>query len=142
MAWIYVMLAGVVEIFWVIGLRYSVSVVQWLGTVVAIILSFYFIIKATEKLPAGTVYAVFTGIGSTGIVLMDYLFFDAELSLAKLLLIGLIVTGVIGLKMTSAPRPDEVSYTKNPHTQKRSRVQMGLPIQPSRTDGTVTGKER
>ncbi|PTQ55786.1 MAG: Quaternary ammonium compound-resistance protein SugE [Candidatus Carbobacillus altaicus] len=114
MAWIYVMLAGVVEIFWVIGLRYSVSVVQWLGTVVAIILSFYFIIKATEKLPAGTVYAVFTGIGSTGIVLMDYLFFDAELSLAKLLLIGLIVTGVIGLKMTSAPRPEEVSHTKEP----------------------------
>jgi len=114
MAWIYVLLAGVVELFWVIGLRYSASPLHWLGTAVAIILSFHFIIKATEKLPAGTVYAVFTGIGSAGIVLIDYLFFDAELSLAKLLLIGLIVTGVIGLKMTSAPRPDEVSHTEEP----------------------------
>ncbi len=101
MAWIYVLLAGVVELFWVIGLRYSVSLLHWLGTAAAIILNFHLIIKATEKLPAGTVYAVFTGIGSAGIVLIDHFFFDAAFSFVKLILIGLIITGVIGLKMTS-----------------------------------------
>ncbi|OUM88652.1 MAG: multidrug resistance protein SMR [Bacillus thermozeamaize] len=113
MTWIYVLLAGVVEVVWVIGLRYSGSLLHWIGTAVAIILSFHFIIKATEKLPAGTVYAVFTGIGSAGIVLIDHLFFDTKLSVAKLLLIGLIVTGVIGLKMTSAPRPEKVPHTED-----------------------------
>jgi paired small multidrug resistance pump len=99
MPWLYVLLAGIVEVVWVIGLRYSTAWWHWLGTVVAIVFSFYFIIKATEKLPAGTVYAVFTGIGTAGIVLLDAFFFVGEISLLQLLCIGLIVLGVAGLKM-------------------------------------------
>lgn len=101
LAWLYVLFAAVVEVFWVIGLRYSDSLLDWLGTTIAIIFSFYFIIKACEKLPAGTVYAVFTGSGAAAIVLIDFLVFGADFSFAKVFFIGLIIIGVIGIKMTT-----------------------------------------
>lgn len=101
MAWLYVLAAGMVEIVWVVGLRYSTVWWHWLGTIAAIIFSFYFIIKATEKLPAGTVYVIFTGIGTAGIVLLDAFFFQGNISFLKLLCIGLIVLGVIGLKAST-----------------------------------------
>jgi len=108
MAWLYVLLAAVVEIFWVIGLRYSDTPLEWAGTVFAIIVSFYAIIKACEGLPSGTVYAVFTGSGAAAIVLVDFLFFNAEFSFMKVLFIAIIITGVIGIKMTSEePAADE-----------------------------------
>jgi len=101
MAWIYVLFAAIVEVFWVIGLRYSDSFLEWSGTIIMIIFSFYFIIKACEKLPSGTVYAVFTGSGAAAIVYIDYLFFGADFSTVKILFIGLIIIGVIGIKMTT-----------------------------------------
>lgn len=101
MAWLYVLLAAIVEIFWVIGLRYSDNALEWAGTAVAIIISFYAIIKACEKLPSGTVYAVFTGSGAATIVLIDFLFFHAEFSITKLIFIAIIIIGVIGIKMTT-----------------------------------------
>ena len=101
MAWLYVLFAAIVEVFWVIGLRYSETVWEWLGTVIMITLSFYLIIKACENLPAGTVYAVFTGSGAAAIVLIDFLIFGAELPLQKVVFIGLIIIGVIGIKITT-----------------------------------------
>lgn len=101
MAWLYVLFAAIVEVFWVIGLKYSDSLIEWIGTIVVIVLSFYFVIKACEKLPAGTVYAVFTGSGAAAIVLLDFILFDAEFSMAKFFFIGLIILGVIGIKMTT-----------------------------------------
>ena len=101
MAWFYVVLAAIVEVFWVIGLKYSDSLLEWGGTIVAIIFSFYFIIKACETLPAGTVYAVFTGSGAAAIALLDFTIFDSEFAISKVLLIGLIIFGVVGIKMTS-----------------------------------------
>ena len=101
MAWIYVLFAAIVEVFWVIGLRYSNTMLEWTGTVVMIVFSFYFIIKACETLPAGTVYAVFTGSGAAAIVLIDFQFFNAEFSIVKVFFIGLIIIGVVGIKMTT-----------------------------------------
>ncbi|GIN22757.1 MAG TPA: QacE family quaternary ammonium compound efflux SMR transporter [Bacillus bacterium] len=101
MAWTYVLFAAIVEVFWVIGLRYSETLPEWLGTTVAIILSFFFIIKACEKLPSGTVYAVFTGSGAAVIVLIDFLFFGADFSLSKVFFIALIIVGVVGIKITT-----------------------------------------
>lgn len=101
MAWLYVLFAAIIEVFWVIGLKYSDSFLTWSGTIVAIILSFYFIIKACEKLPAGTVYAVFTGSGAAAIAFIDFTFLGAHFSISKILLIGLIIVGVIGIKMTT-----------------------------------------
>lgn len=117
-AWWYVLLAGVVEIFWVIGLRYSANIWQWLGTTIAIIFSFYFIIKACERLPSGTVYAVFTGMGATGIVIIDLIFFGGEFSLPKLLLVALIITGVIGIKLTT----DEESTGENQEQRMQEEI--------------------
>ncbi|WP_284141568.1 MULTISPECIES: multidrug efflux SMR transporter [unclassified Virgibacillus] len=114
MAWSYVLFAAIVEIFWVIGLRYSNSIVEWLGTIIMIICSFYFIIKACEKLPSGTVYAVFTGAGAAGIVIVDASFFGAALSIKQLLFVGLIIVGVIGIKLTS----DNETSEKHVHTYK------------------------
>lgn len=101
MAWWYVFFAGIVEVFWVMGLRYSQNLWQWLATVIMIILSFYLIIKACEKLPSGTVYAVFTGMGASAIVIIDFTWGSAGFSLLKLFLIALIIAGVIGIKLTT-----------------------------------------
>ncbi len=107
MAWLYVLFAAIVEVFWVIGLRYSESLLEWTGTIIMIVFSFYFIIKACEKIPAGTVYAVFTGSGAAAIVLIDVLVFDAPFSFVNLFFIGLIIVGVVGIKMTSDESDEE-----------------------------------
>lgn len=108
MGWIYVLFAAIVEVFWVIGLRYSESIWEWAGTTFMIILSFYLIIKACEKLPSGTVYAVFTGSGAAAIVLIDVLFFKTPFTSIQGLCIGLIIIGVIGIKLTTDEK-EEVS---------------------------------
>ncbi|REB05637.1 QacE family quaternary ammonium compound efflux SMR transporter [Sporosarcina sp. BI001-red] len=101
MAWIYVVLAAVVEVFWVVGLRHANSLLEWAGTGIAIIFSFFFVIKACEQIPSGTVYAVFTGSGAAAIVLVDFFVFNAPLNVTSFLFIGLILFGVIGIKLTS-----------------------------------------
>ena len=108
MGWIYVLFAAIVEVFWVIGLRYSESVWEWLGTTIMIICSFYFIIKACEKLPSGTVYAVFTGSGAAAIVLIDVLFFNTPFSMMQALCFALILVGVVGIKLTTTETKEEV----------------------------------
>lgn len=112
MAWLYVALAAIVEVFWVIGLKYSNSFLDWTGTMIAIVFSFYFIIKACEQLPSGTVYAVFTGTGAVAIVIIDVLVFQAHFSSIQLLFIGFILIGVIGIKLTTA----EESMDQGGHT--------------------------
>ncbi|WP_347861990.1 multidrug efflux SMR transporter [Salimicrobium sp. PL1-032A] len=102
--WLKVVIAAFFEIGWVIGLKHADSFIEWTGTVIAIIISFYYMIMAGQKLPAGTVYAVFVGIGSAGTVLAGMIFFGESAGVAKLLLIGALLTGVIGLKMVT---PDE-----------------------------------
>lgn len=109
MAWSYVALAAVVEIFWVVGLRYSETFLHWIGTGGAIIFSFYFIIKACEKLPSGTVYAVFTGSGAAAILLVDILVFHADFTWITLSFICLIVIGVVGIKLTTDEQSDEAN---------------------------------
>ncbi|WP_432353011.1 DMT family transporter [Sporosarcina sp. A2] len=101
MAWIYVMFSAIVEVFWVVGLRHANSMLEWAGTGLAIIFSFYFIIKACEQLPSGTVYAVFTGSGAAAIVLVDFFVFHTQMSRISFLFIGLILFGVVGIKLTS-----------------------------------------
>ncbi|TXL65859.1 multidrug efflux SMR transporter [Cerasibacillus terrae] len=101
MGWMYVLFAAIIEVIWVLGLRFSVNALEWTGTIIAIILSFYFIIKACEVLPSGTVYAVFTGSGAAVIVVIDMIFFQGNFSIFQLLFISLIIFGVIGIKLTS-----------------------------------------
>src|SRR5690625_5208980 len=102
LGWMYVFLAAFVEIFWVLGLKYSTNIFMWAGTVITIIFSFYFIIKACDLLPSGTVYAVFTGSGAAAIAIIDFTLLDAQFSISKAIFIGLIIFGVVGIQMTTS----------------------------------------
>jgi paired small multidrug resistance pump len=100
-SWGMVWFGGILEVFWVSGLKYADNWWMWLGTAVVIYISFELIIRATKQLPVGTVYAVFTGIGTAGTVVTEMLVFGEPFRWAKILLILLLLTGVIGLKMVT-----------------------------------------
>lgn len=70
-SWISIVVAAVFEVTWVVGLKYASTPLEWIGTAGAIGLSFYLMIKAGEKIPVGTVYAVFVGLGTIGTVCVD-----------------------------------------------------------------------
>ena len=99
--WILVFLAGLIEVGWAMGLKYASNFWMWAGVVVLIILSFYVLIIASEKLPVTTVYAVFTGIGTAGTVIVETFIFNEPFSLSKIGFIVLLLIGVIGLKLLS-----------------------------------------
>lgn len=110
--WIYVLLSGIVEILWVTGLKHASNVWEWAGTLLAIVASFYLIVEAARRLPVGTVYAVFTGIGTAGTVLTEMLVFGEPFKPAKMLLIGVLLAGVIGLKLVTAEDGGQESEVK------------------------------
>lgn len=105
--WAKVFIAALFEVCWVVGLKHADDYVTWTGTVIAIAISFYLMIMAGRKLPVGTVYAVFVGLGTAGTVLSETLFFDEPLKIEKVLLIVVLLIGVIGLKVvTVEPSPE------------------------------------
>ncbi|PJN89494.1 MULTISPECIES: multidrug efflux SMR transporter [Bacillaceae] len=99
--WIKVFIAAFFEVFWVVGLKHADGFWTWTGTVISIIISFYLMIMAGRKLPVGTVYAVFVGMGTAGTVLSEIIFFGESFKLSKTLLILLLLGGVIGLKVVT-----------------------------------------
>lgn len=105
--WLKVIIAAVFEVVWVIGLKHASSVGEWAFTVVAIIISFYVMINAGKKLPVGTVYAVFVGLGTAGTVLSELVLFEEPFKIEKLLLISVLLIGVIGLKIVSGNESDK-----------------------------------
>ncbi|MHA7098119.1 DMT family transporter [Priestia aryabhattai] len=105
--WIKVFVASFFEVFWVIGLKHASNFWAWSGTIIAIFISFYLMIIAGRKLPVGTVYAVFVGLGTTGTVLSEIFFFGEPLKIAKILLILFLLAGVIGLKVVTKENPKE-----------------------------------
>ncbi|MGZ7440156.1 DMT family transporter [Paenibacillus sp. TH7-28] len=107
--WISVIVAAIFEVAWVIGMKHADNFWEWGGTLIAIYISFYLMIKAARSLPVGTVYAVFVGLGATGTVVAEILLFNADLSVAKIALIGLLLIGVIGLKVLSKDKKEEAS---------------------------------
>lgn len=112
MGWFYVFLAAFVEIFWVLGLKYSSNVWMWIATIITIIFSFYFIIKACEILPSGTVYAVFTGSGAAAIAIIDFTLLGESFLFEKAFFIGLIIVGVVGIQMTTSSQAKTVVARK------------------------------
>jgi paired small multidrug resistance pump len=99
--WVKVFIAAFFEVFWVIGLKHANSAWEWLGTAISIFLSFYLMIMAGRKLPVGTVYAVFVGMGTAGTVFSEVVFFGEPFKLMKALLILLLLSGVVGLKLVT-----------------------------------------
>ncbi|PGS50524.1 multidrug efflux SMR transporter [Bacillus sp. AFS041924] len=104
MSWIYLVIAGVSEIAWAFGLKYSegfTNVLPTILTIAGILFSFYLFSKAIRDIPIGTAYAVFTGIGAAGTVIIGMLFLNESASLLKIILVITLLSGIIGLKLTS-----------------------------------------
>ena len=105
--WVKLVIAAIFEVVWVVGLKYAHNFWTWTITAIAIYISFYGLIKAGEKLPVGTAYAVFVGLGTAGTVLVDIFVFKQPASPLTLLLIGTLLIGVIGLKMVTDEKEEE-----------------------------------
>lgn len=102
MAWIYLVLAGIFETAWAVGLKYTegwTKLVPSIITVVLMIISFALLSIALRSLPIGTAYAVWTGIGTIGTVIFGMIFFKEPTDILRILCILLIVAGIIGLKL-------------------------------------------
>ncbi|RUT33334.1 multidrug efflux SMR transporter [Paenibacillus zeisoli] len=107
--WLYVLLGGIIEVVWVSGLKHADTWWYWLITAAAIALSFWLIIEASRRLPVGTVYAVFTGIGTAGTVITEMVVFGEPFRWSKTMLIALLLAGVIGLKLMSDSTQEEAT---------------------------------
>ncbi|OLC43457.1 MAG: QacE family quaternary ammonium compound efflux SMR transporter [Nitrospirae bacterium 13_1_20CM_2_62_14] len=104
MAWIYLVIAGLFEIAWAIGLKYTEGFTRlWpsAGTVAAMIVSFLFLAESLKSIPVGTGYAVWTGIGAAGTAVMGMILFDESRDLVRILCILTIVAAIAGLKLSS-----------------------------------------
>jgi quaternary ammonium compound-resistance protein SugE len=104
MNWTYLAIAGLLEVAWAIGLKYTEGWTRlWpsLITAVLMIASFYFLSLAVRSLPIGTAYAVWTGIGTVGAAVLGVVLFDEPRDLVRVLCIALIIAGIAGLKITS-----------------------------------------
>ncbi|GAF13063.1 quaternary ammonium compound-resistance protein SugE [Bacillus sp. JCM 19045] len=98
--WIYVILTCLFELFWVYGFNVASAWWHWIIIITIILIDFYFLAKACETLPTGTVYAIFAAAGTVGTALMDLFLFEGALSVAKLFFMTLLVFGVILLKLS------------------------------------------
>ncbi len=104
MAWIFLTIAGLFEIGWAVGLKYTDGFsrpVPTVLTVLAMIGSFWLLALALKSIPLGTAYAVWTGIGAVGTAALGILLFAEPASALRLACIGLIVAGILGLKLAS-----------------------------------------
>ncbi|WP_029012323.1 quaternary ammonium compound efflux SMR transporter SugE [Niveispirillum irakense] len=102
MAWLYLFLAGLLEIVWALGLKYTEGFTRPLPTaitVVAMLGSIGLLGMALKSLPLGTAYAIWTGIGTVGTVIAGILFLGETASALRLACVALIVAGIVGLKL-------------------------------------------
>jgi quaternary ammonium compound-resistance protein SugE len=103
--WIYLIIAGILEIGWAIGLKYTEGFSRlWpsVATIAAMIASFLLLSTALKTIPVGTGYAVWTGIGAAGTALIGMMFLGESREVLRLVFIVMIVAGVIGLKFASS----------------------------------------
>lgn len=112
MGWLYLFVAGLIEIAWAYGLKLSEGFTQPLPsalTVVGLTASFVLFAQAMRTIEIGTAYAVFTGIGTAGTVVIGIALLDEPVSWLRMLFVVVLIAGIIGLKMVSAePAADNV----------------------------------
>jgi quaternary ammonium compound-resistance protein SugE len=105
MAWVYLILAGLLEVGWALGLKYTdgfTKLTPSLLTVAGMIGSFLMLGQALRVLPIGTAYAIWTGIGAVGTAILGMVIFGESHDVARIICILLIVAGIVGLKFTAA----------------------------------------
>lgn len=104
MPWILLVVAGLLEVGWAIGLKYTEGFTRWwpsVGTGLAMVGSVVLLGLAMRSLPVGTAYAVWVGVGAVGTALLGMVLFGEAASPARLASLGLIVAGIVGLKLAS-----------------------------------------
>ncbi len=103
MGWIYLFSAGFAEIIFAISLKYNDGFTKLYPSIVTMISglgSFYLLMLAIKTLPLGTAYAIWTGIGAVGVAIMGIILFKESTEWFRIISISLIVTGIVGLKLT------------------------------------------
>lgn len=104
MAWILLVIAGLLEVGWAIGLKYTEGFTRlWpsIGTATAMAASVGLLGLAMKSLPVGTAYAVWVGVGAVGTAILGMVLFNEAASVGRLISLGLIVAGIVGLKLAS-----------------------------------------
>ncbi len=105
MAWVYLFFAGLFEIGWAIGLKYTEGFTRLWPTVLtalSMVISLVLLGLALKTLPVGTGYAVWTGIGAVGTVILGIVLLGEPATAGRLVCVGLIVAGILGLKLTAS----------------------------------------
>ncbi len=104
MAWLILIVAGLAEVGWAVGLKYTQGLTRPLPTAltgIAMVLSLWLLGLAVRTLPLGTAYAIWTGIGTVGTVIVGIVLFHEPASGLRLLCVALIVSGIVGLKLVT-----------------------------------------
>jgi len=104
MPWVILVLAGLFEVGWAIGLKYTDGFTRpWpsVGTLAAMVVSVVLLAVAMKSLPVGTSYAVWVGVGAVGTAILGIVLFDESASAGRLVSLGLIVAGIVGLKLAT-----------------------------------------
>ncbi|EMP2575967.1 quaternary ammonium compound efflux SMR transporter SugE [Serratia marcescens] len=104
MAWIILLIAGLLEVVWAIGLKYThgfTRLTPSIITIAAMVISMLLLANAMKTLPAGTAYAVWTGIGAVGAAIMGMVLLGESTNIARIISLCLIVVGILGLKFSS-----------------------------------------
>ena len=105
MSWGILVLAGIFEIFWAIGLKYTdgfTKLIPSLFTIIAMLVSIWLLSLSLKTLPLGTAYAVWVGIGTIGTVIAGIMLFGDSINIIRIISIAFIILGIIGLKITTA----------------------------------------
>ncbi len=105
MSWGILVLAGIFEIFWAVGLKYTdgfTKLIPSLFTIVAMLVSFWLLSLSLKTLPLGTAYAVWVGIGTIGTVIAGIMLFGDSINIIRIISIAFIILGITGLKITTA----------------------------------------
>lgn len=104
MSWFYLTIAGIFEVVWSTAMKYSEGFSNFFPSVIMVIgmfVSFYFLSMATRVHPLGTAYAIWTGIGAVGAIVVGALLFHEPVTPFRILFLAFILIGILGLKLTS-----------------------------------------
>lgn len=104
MAWVILVLAGLFEVGWAIGLKYTAGFTRlWptIWTILAMIISIWLLGLAMKSLPVGTAYSIWVGVGAVGTVILGIVLFGESANAARLISVALIIAGIIGLKLAT-----------------------------------------
>ncbi|MDF2815927.1 MAG: small multidrug resistance protein [Paenibacillus sp.] len=104
MAWVFLVIAGLFEVVWAVGLKYTHGFTRLWPSIITLggmFVSFFFLSLSLKTLPLGTGYAIWTGIGAVGTVILGMVMFGESRELIRIMFVFLIVTGIVGLKVTA-----------------------------------------